>query len=311
MADLLDPEVEAILQEVAKDPDSILLRVDRPKELKAITRGADTLVTGKVGFSAAEKQLLEVHREEAAYLLRLAYYELAEEVAEERERGLFVPPQGKAVETLGDTVIRERLRRQRESLSTDSEIRDGIDAGLLLLADPDARLVDLAIASLRLAPSFSARSYVGSEHMIVEHWCSAEVVYRRLVAEATCANLRADCLEGLSTVLSQTGRPGESREEFRRASELAPGHPSVLSWLMVSIQTEHDEQAREALRLVDYYWPTPDREVKASLAAVRQQRAAGIWVFNQSSLPIVGAMRASAGETGRLILKTMAREVAE
>jgi len=63
---LLDPEVEAILQEVAKDPDSVLLRVDRPKELRVLLAGGDTVVRSKTGLSSAEKQLLEVHRDEAA-----------------------------------------------------------------------------------------------------------------------------------------------------------------------------------------------------------------------------------------------------
>jgi tetratricopeptide (TPR) repeat protein len=302
-AGFLDPELEAILQEVAKDPDSILLRVDRPKELKAITRGADTLVTGKVGFSAAEKQLLEVHREEAAYLLRLAYYELAEEVAEERERGLFVPPQGKAVETLGDTVIRERLRRQRELLSTDSEIRDGIDAGLLLLADPCARLVDLATASLRLVPSVVARNYIGREQLLASQLWSAEQTFARLNDRFSTPRVKTTVLCDLALTYLLQGRLRLASEAYQEASDLDPQDlVSATSWLAVSAQLGNRDDVVEASRRLGLSCVPGSKTFVRILSDLEHQRTRGIWSPSAESRQVVDSTSGVLSEAGRRVL---------
>ncbi len=68
---LLDPEVEAILQEVAKDPRSILLRVERPELLaQEVASGREIVVRGLTGLTAAEKELLTVR---GGYAFRPTY----------------------------------------------------------------------------------------------------------------------------------------------------------------------------------------------------------------------------------------------
>ena len=63
-----------------------------------------------------DAELLTRHREEAAYLLRLAYYEAAERLAEERERGLILDSVPYRGPRMGNEEIADRLREERAAL---------------------------------------------------------------------------------------------------------------------------------------------------------------------------------------------------
>src|SRR5262245_29595941 len=66
----LDPAIEELLRDIAQDPDACLLRVPRPKALSALARGESIEVSGMTGLTHAERELVRVHRDEIAYLLR-------------------------------------------------------------------------------------------------------------------------------------------------------------------------------------------------------------------------------------------------
>lgn len=302
---LLDPEVEAILREVAQDPDSVLLRVDRPKELRVLVAGGDTIVRGKTGLSKAEKQLLEVHRDEAAYLLRLAYYELADRAAKEGNRGLFDYRSEKHDTPLTDSQMCSQLRYAQGCLSADKEADQAIGLGLTILASPGDQLVNLAVCSLRLAPSVSARCYIGSEHIVKGYLRSARLAYEGLIREPMRASQKAHCLMYLADVLFLTGQPAESRERIRGAVDESVSEDRVLSWLSTSIQTGHTAQAQEALRLLNENWPTPTSVTRAWLSVVERQRDMGLWTFSHSRASLVEALMDRASDTAKHVLRTL------
>jgi len=305
---LLDPEVEAILREVAKDPDSVLLRVDRPKELRVLVEGGDTVVRGKTGLSLAEKQLLEVHRDEAAYLLRLAYYRLSERTALAREGGLIFRPERGRPKHLGEAELRNRILQEREALAEDAEAHGALDGGHAALLSTAPRPIDLAIASIRLAPSLLAQSYVASEYLIQHHWQSASLTYATLTDRTRDPVLRADFTTGYALALARIGKLGESREVLRCAAEVVPDHECALCWLFSSIQTEQLEQAREAAMIVDNIWPAPNLEARGWLSALLRQKTEGDWVLNPAGRSLIRTLEDSVGETSRLILHGMAME---
>lgn len=303
---LLDPEVEAILQEVAKAPDSVLLRVDRPKELKVLLGGGDTIVRSKTGLSSAERQLLEVHRDEAAYLLRLAYYELARRGANARGKGLVLYPVDDSVPLVSDAQLHSRLHRERSLAPSETEVRTTIDSGMEVLSVPCSSLIDLAALSLRLVPSDSARSYVGSEYMIAGHWHSAESIYRRLIDETARKHIKASFLTGLANALARTNRPEVSRECYRQAVEISSRQTRVLSWLLMSVRTHQKDQARDAVRFIDELWPKPDSEIVAWKSAMEGQQQSRIWSMDSTCTPMILAMlEVAESESARLALQTM------
>jgi len=309
---LLDPEVEAILQEVAKDPDSVLLRVDRPKELRVLLAGGDTVVRSKTGLSSAEKQLLEVHRDEAAYLLRLAYYELAGKLVKDRERGLFFYPRHYHAEHVSDAEVINRLSRESSSPCVDNEAQEVIRLGLDVLSESSPHMMSLAALSLRLAPSPAAHSYVAREFILSGHWYSAESVCRRLVCQPMPDDHKASCLASLGTVLAQTRRMEESRETFRRATGLAVGPNRVFSWIALSIETGCVDQAREAIGIADAHWPSPDSEVDAWISTLRMQRAAHVSKLSRPQrLESLSLLNSAIGQPAQSVLRALMVEDVE
>ena len=68
----LDPEFEAVLQEVAARPNSILLKVPRPRMVRRLMTSRSVISPLSSGFSHAERELATVWRSEIAWLLREA-----------------------------------------------------------------------------------------------------------------------------------------------------------------------------------------------------------------------------------------------
>src|SRR6187402_2481425 len=67
----LDPEVEHILQEVARDPRSSLLRVERPKIMRGLFEREPSVGVATAGLTSAERHLVQTRRAETAYALRV------------------------------------------------------------------------------------------------------------------------------------------------------------------------------------------------------------------------------------------------
>ncbi|MCA9067038.1 MAG: hypothetical protein KDA96_28440, partial [Planctomycetaceae bacterium] len=65
----LDPEVEGLLREIAADPGSSLLRVERPKTLRPLLEREHAAGARMAGLTNAERHLLERYRDEVGYAL--------------------------------------------------------------------------------------------------------------------------------------------------------------------------------------------------------------------------------------------------
>ena len=306
---LLDPEAEAILQEVAMDPRSILLRVERPKVLAELAgSGEEIVVRGMTGLTAAEKELLTRHREEAAYLLRLAYYELSEQVAEERQRGLLTISTSPKAPRMEQGEIRRRLQVERSALEGSEHACDAIAREVDMLAHAGEPLIDLPIASLRLVPSCTAQNYVGIEQMLAGQLLSAQRTFESITTRQLPGQIKANFLSDLAGVLALRGHLEEARETAREGADVGAGHAdATLSWLASSLQTGHVEQTRESLKMVDHYWPSPTRCVRDWITAVEKQRNEGIWAPTEACTSLIRMVDELAGETAGLVLETLGR----
>ena len=66
----LDPEVEALLQEIASDPRSKLLRVNRPASVSLFAETRPSVGVATAGLTKAERHLVQTARADAGFLLR-------------------------------------------------------------------------------------------------------------------------------------------------------------------------------------------------------------------------------------------------
>ena len=162
----LDPEFEELLREVASDPDSSLLRVPRPKRVRSLFDRGAPVGNLEAGLSTAERHLLQVHRNELAWLLRQAC--LLKLVEGPRNR-LYVTRYIAADREV--RLIRpRRMRRLAERHQAESRhFPEGVDACALLdrcVEDPLGNEPDvgaLAAASFRLQRTDDARIMAAME----------------------------------------------------------------------------------------------------------------------------------------------------
>lgn len=179
----LDPEIRALLEEVARDPRARLLRVER---LHLPVREEAPVGRASARLASAERQLVEVHRHELARLLfeasRRAIYEHPTAAAtlhrsENMERQV----------ELGDPE--EWSKRAGHALAmtggefevSDSTALLAACSGLPAAGRPSA--MSLALASLRLVPRPAARMCVAHALMQGGHAAAAIHVAHGIVCE--------------------------------------------------------------------------------------------------------------------------------
>ncbi len=159
----LQPEVEEILRELAKRPGSALLRVPR-KDVARTVLERDTLVHARsAGLSAAERHLVQVHREEVAFALRQAAY--ARLTTGESTRGFVADrafaPLRVAVPSVGTVraSASDALASSRE-LGSDNDVMNLLEGCVSPIVGDWPSSGQLAGAAHRLVPSNSSRIYM-------------------------------------------------------------------------------------------------------------------------------------------------------
>ena len=119
-----DTEVEAILCEVSREPGSVLMRAPRMELLSgSLLRetSASAAARASADFLRAKQRLFSVHREEAAYLVRLAYYSRVDDQRDSYTRGLFETDPREARGVVRCSHLSRALWEQLEAMEHDRE----------------------------------------------------------------------------------------------------------------------------------------------------------------------------------------------
>lgn len=162
--DVLNPEIEALLREIASNPESCLLRLP-PAEIRAGARNAALPDrAGVTGLSAAERELLRTWRRETAFLLLVACYR--QQVSLPQNKFRVVP-----VLDRGRFPAAPRVRWSRFARTAFGIENEGaLSRALALLGECTSAdgvkwptVFELAAASSRLEPSNGARNYAALE----------------------------------------------------------------------------------------------------------------------------------------------------
>ncbi len=270
MAETIAPEAARLLAEVVADPRSTLLGRDAGTAAVTDESPRSSLATG---LTSAERELLAVWRDEAAYLLRRLVHEdlVRGGAAATAGRVLSGPREPRA--ELPREAGAARVEGLLEALGEGAPALGGAAAiGARLRARPADRLW-LAAASLRLAPTTTGRAYLANELMLRGQGRAAARIHERLLAEPADARLRTHALGALAQLHGGRGEHGEALRAARLAAWLSPGDPAAArGWLLHAAQLGEVRELLDAAAHLGEAAPECDRAGAAWLGAVAAQR---------------------------------------
>lgn len=220
----LSPEVEEVLRDVARRPGSGLLRVEPRNVLRSVLEAEVLARATGAGLSAAEKHLVQVHREEVAYALRAAaYYQLVNGPdAPEFYTDRAVASRARSIPTMHEVQRAVSTAMERGPEAIDTGVR------LLLLAcnacgRPDGpRIGMLAGAAHRLVPTQASRIYAGVDlrHGGKKH--SAISAFGAVVRTGGTTEAGASAWMQLGDLMFELGRTQEAWRAADRACWIDP-----------------------------------------------------------------------------------------
>ena len=306
---LIDPEAEAILLEVAKDPNSVLLKAERPKKLsRVVAQGGDLLVTHKTGLTSAEKKLLDVYREEAAYLLRLAYFESWIEAGVDHTGGKALAMSTAIDSDLESSRFTERLwAAYTDANPVPPALRDSFARGMELVGQTPPNWMALAQSSLHLAPSRSGESYVAMEMFVSGNLSSADKAYARLLQNPLGNDQAADFLTTHGVIQLDIGDREEGLRSYRWATIRDPYSASAaFSNLWGTAHYGSDEEFRQAVEHMNEM-PVQMSCIGRLVSTIREQRRLGRRAAVKLDARRVLSVVDRAGEMTALVLEELLR----
>jgi hypothetical protein len=250
----IDQEVLELLGELARDPDSRLLRVP-PDGFRRWLDATERPLSAREPFLIrSERYLLQEHREQVAFLLYKAC-----------QRALLGLPLWKSMvhRSAGQNMQVEVpsfqwwLREVAASSSTQPTDRDAAEALRDFRSDlgPSARNeaspVRLATASLRIHPRDQTRIWLGlalqSEGMTAE----AQQAHRQVIEHCPTELLASLAREDLGSVFMQLGNPLLAMEQYRASCSDEPRPNPVLGFLHAALWSERRAEAIAASALLE------------------------------------------------------------
>jgi hypothetical protein len=284
---VFSPEVEEILRDIAQDESSVLFRVPREKvEMTLIERSGFVGETAP-GLSAAEREILRVHREEVAYVLRLAcWVQLTSStwgrVTLHTRDGVGVP-----IEASSRVSISEQAER---ALLTTSEDRTRIDESdcLAHVSRPFPgswpSVAQLASASHRLVPTDQTRLYAGLDLVSRQQPTSARFVFHQVLSGTPEPTHRVAALDDIAVAFGAQGLQVRAHPYLKAASYHAPERmESHLNLLLSAIQLGADADALTASSQLERWVRANDPDLESALTKVAQRRKAGHWSPTEDS----------------------------
>lgn len=302
----LDPILEELLHEVARDPRSSLLRVERPARPTRWTDSWDALSRWHPGLTSAEKEILDVHRAEFATLLLRRW---ALEVELRPPPKLFLVSSATPRNPSNSMDPREfseaLLGWQERALPHPAELapQELLDPASTIDGE---KLSALVVTAVRMHPSSSARIYHAMDLIRAGQPRTAGGMMRRLLASESREDLRSYCWETLALAHGDDWNPSDLIDWYGRAMR-APTlrfEPIAVSLLM-AVQHGEPDLAREASGMLDGSFAADAQCVARHVVQQLRTRAEGRWS------PTPGAGRLSAhlleevGPTSRRILHVL------
>lgn len=255
----IDPELRVLLQEVAADPQARLFRIEIPRPERLLLSGAEPANPTTTGLTSAERQILRVHREEVAQILRdAAEWRIQQDPIGKVRVSPYITLNCRRGFPERDELmgkLRSRTRWMRRSHATDASIEAGVRACSRL----DARHVsayELAGASLRIVPHDAGWIQLARGLELEGESGTAGKVTMSVLKNNPASPCRASALSFLGVLCELRGRPADAAACFASAAIGGSVAPNILlSWFVESILAGDRAQTKEAAARIDPYIP--------------------------------------------------------
>lgn len=299
----LTPELLGLLDEIAHDPASSLLKVT-PRQLALSLRSEIPRRSYlETGLRPAERELLRVHREEVAFCLASACQSLLSRDPALGPQLFFGKPDGSRYRPPGIDWIEAHAKRLRQ-------IDTGEDFGaccsrMLSRLCPDEKLpsvVEVAVVSYSLVPRGQTRIYHALGQIALNDVGAAQEILEQYLQRTSTPFLRASALVNLGWTHSILGSDAAALAAYRNANLVGQLRLLPLSFqLILALQLNAGRKLAERTAAVidDHFSPTCDSVPQATaqlklMGMGRLRRTA----FRRRAAPLME----SAGPVTRSIL---------
>jgi hypothetical protein len=299
-----DPEVEALLREIASDPRSKLLRFDRPRLLRGLFPRHP--VGGRApGLGKAERHLLDVHRVELAWALRQA---CLVKFLGERGFGRWI---GRNVDLTHGYRVPSAARWRR--LFRDELERGGSASwqqGCSPLHVESDWLSDsishLASMSLQLESTDQARIYLAIDLALMGRNASSKRVLKEVLAGKATDEIASHALQALALCSSADRAYGEAAGLARRSARMGAERPEpYLNWLYYSLLSCDRAAAVECSDRISDLMDSRHPAVELFEKQLRTQRRSGEWSPSARTRGCVRRIDDQLGEPARRIARVL------
>lgn len=300
---LVDPELEGLLRELASRPRSVFLRTSRKDALRILQARSPEPVSAMSVSDALERELVVAHREELAEILKQACRTRL--VTGERERMFNMPfgPSGQriAVETEDAT----RMRMVRASNQSTHEPWQGAHAILvhaLVGGRQGSPIPYLASLGHRLAPRddwsiITAISQVASGDLM-----AAREGATCVLGGAPDEGCRFRALELLALHEASKGSPVKALEYQEEALDVAGDYVlGQMNRMRYGLLALREGAARDAAARLEQMMEPEHPLLVASCRANAQRRSEGAWAPCPQASHLAATMSDTLGPVGRRI----------
>ncbi len=301
--DVFGKEVEGLLREVAADPRSSLLRVQRPRFVRGFLERQVPVPASATGFSALERELIRVHRQEVADAFLRAC--LARLFSEPR-----LAPFLNRSRTLEQDIQFDSLEEWRTRAAKAIELSRKAPGDLpgieLLEACVGGRehlrqvsITQFARAAQRLCPSDAAEIYVAIDLVHSGQPGASRRLLQQVVARRPARFVFSAALENLGMAEARLGDYAAASKSYRQAFAAMEGRPSTLvGWLFMSLQAGLEDQSLLAGRLLDDMVSGDVPSIDALIENYRTQKQLGLLEPTREGRRFAGRLQDRFGPKG-------------
>lgn len=244
---LLEPALEELLREVAADPRSNLLRVDRPSLLKGPFDHDPMVRESCTGLRSAERELLRVYRQELGLALRECCFDIVYH-REELDVYLFADHGSEAFPHHREYIEASEASRKLAEMHGNRRLRR-----LVIQATGSTSPRDLAILACRVNPTSNGYLLLSDAYEIE----GEPQLERRAIDRArklvSSQQDRAHAFSYTGFALSVDERHEESISAYKAAFQSGGVWPNeVLSWISLAVQCKSESWFSEADDLIQH-----------------------------------------------------------
>lgn len=299
-----NPEIEAILHDIARDPRARMLRVPSSGEIVRMTRG-EPIGASAPSLTSAERHLLHVHRGELDALLRqraLIQLYSGPDADTRWHKSVTVDQQ---LEIPDGNDWERRARAGLEVPIDDERSRMGADVLWRCITGSERvpSITQIAMAALRLRNSDQARAHVAMDLLNERRWSDAIETYEALLSDRPLPLTSSYCLEGIGVALFCAGEPIGAWRAFRAAAMIHTERPiPVINWLLVSLTLGNRSSSLEAAHILDAQVSPQDPCLVWSARVTPEPDRGGVPAPSPAAREMARRLKDEVGDSSRKVI---------